>query len=155
MSTMTSSSQDNPAPADDDAVLPAICVLAFNANDPCGAGGLAADIAAVASVGGHPAPVVTGAYIRDSAEIHVFRRDELMIEPRGCERPAIAPGKDAVGDEVQVVEATEQGAGSGDLLRDQKRGEIGADGAATHPPGQHLLAGYRKRGHPPLHSRAG
>ena len=70
MSTMTFTLQDNPAPADDDAVLPAICVLAFNANDPCGAGGLAADIAAVASVGGHPAPVVTGAYIRDSAEIH-------------------------------------------------------------------------------------
>ena len=70
MSTMTFTPQDNPAPADDDAMLPAICVLAFNANDPCGAGGLAADIAAVASVGGHPAPVVTGAYIRDSVEIH-------------------------------------------------------------------------------------
>ena len=72
MSTMTFSSQNSPAMAapDDDAAPPAICVLAFNANDPSGAGGLAADIAAVASVGGHPVPVVTGAYIRDSAEIH-------------------------------------------------------------------------------------
>lgn len=55
---------------DDESAPPAICVMAFNANDPSGAGGLAADIAAVASVGGHPVPVVTGAYTRDSAEIH-------------------------------------------------------------------------------------
>ena len=41
-------------------------------------GATPADIVAVASVGGHPVPVVTGAYARDSAEIHVFRRDELM-----------------------------------------------------------------------------
>jgi len=58
------------AAQDDESTLPAICVMAFNANDPCGAGGLAADIVAVASVGGHPVPVVTGAYARDSAEIH-------------------------------------------------------------------------------------
>jgi hydroxymethylpyrimidine/phosphomethylpyrimidine kinase len=43
-------------------------VLVFNASDPSGAGGLAADVAAVASVGAHPLPVVTGAYIRDTAE---------------------------------------------------------------------------------------
>ncbi|MBS0468081.1 MAG: bifunctional hydroxymethylpyrimidine kinase/phosphomethylpyrimidine kinase [Proteobacteria bacterium] len=72
MNSITSSSQDSPATAasDDEPDLPAICVLVFNANDPSGAGGLAADITAVASVGGHPAPVVTGAYVRDSAEIH-------------------------------------------------------------------------------------
>ncbi|MBS0506436.1 MAG: bifunctional hydroxymethylpyrimidine kinase/phosphomethylpyrimidine kinase [Proteobacteria bacterium] len=72
MSTITFSSQDGPTltVSDDDRVLPAVCVLAFNANDASGAGGLAADVAAVASVGGHPLPVVTGAYIRDSAEIH-------------------------------------------------------------------------------------
>lgn len=45
------------------------CVLTFNANDPSGAGGLAADITAIASVGAHALPVVTGAYMRDSAEI--------------------------------------------------------------------------------------
>lgn len=46
------------------------CVLTFNANDPSGAAGLAADIAAIASVGAHALPVVTGAYTRDTAEIH-------------------------------------------------------------------------------------
>ena len=72
MQSNTSSPPDSPDLAldDDQALLPAICVMLFNANDPCGAGGLGADIAAVASVGGHPVPVVTGAYARDSAEIH-------------------------------------------------------------------------------------
>jgi hydroxymethylpyrimidine/phosphomethylpyrimidine kinase len=54
--------------ADDDAGNPA-CVIVFNASDPSGAGGLAADITAIASVGAHALPVVTGAYARDSAEI--------------------------------------------------------------------------------------
>ncbi|MBY0409259.1 MAG: bifunctional hydroxymethylpyrimidine kinase/phosphomethylpyrimidine kinase, partial [Burkholderiaceae bacterium] len=47
----------------------AACVLVFNANDPSGAGGLTADITAIASVGGHPLAVVTGAYVRDTTEI--------------------------------------------------------------------------------------
>ena len=34
------------------------CVLVFNASDPSGAGGLAADITAIASVGAHPLPIV-------------------------------------------------------------------------------------------------
>ena len=48
---------------DDDAeeASPA-CVLVFNASDPSGAGGLTADITTIASVGGHPIAVVTGAY---------------------------------------------------------------------------------------------
>ena len=45
------------------------CVMVFNASDPTGAGGLSADITAVACVGGHALPVVTGAYTRDTAEI--------------------------------------------------------------------------------------
>ncbi|MET0311188.1 MAG: bifunctional hydroxymethylpyrimidine kinase/phosphomethylpyrimidine kinase, partial [Burkholderiaceae bacterium] len=45
------------------------CVLSFNASDPSGAGGLAADVTAIASVGAHALPVVTGAYARDTAEI--------------------------------------------------------------------------------------
>ena len=45
------------------------CVLVFNASDPSGAGGLAADISAIASVGAHALPVVTGAYARDTGEI--------------------------------------------------------------------------------------
>ena len=45
------------------------CVMTFNASDPSGAGGLTADITAIASAGGHPLAVVTGAYVRDTAEI--------------------------------------------------------------------------------------
>ena len=45
------------------------CILTFNANDPSGAGGLSADISAIASAGAHVLPVVTGAYVRDTAEI--------------------------------------------------------------------------------------
>jgi hydroxymethylpyrimidine/phosphomethylpyrimidine kinase len=45
------------------------CVMTFNANDPSGAGGLTADIAAIVSAGAHVLAVVTGAYVRDTAEI--------------------------------------------------------------------------------------
>jgi len=45
------------------------CVLVFNASDPSGAGGLGSDALAMASVGAHMLPVVTGAYARDTAEI--------------------------------------------------------------------------------------
>lgn len=53
---------------EDDAASPA-CVMTFNANDASGAGGLSADIAAIASAGAHALAVVTGAYVRDTAEI--------------------------------------------------------------------------------------
>lgn len=58
------------------------CVLAFNANDPSGAGGLAADITAMASVGAHALAVVTGAYARDTAEIfdHFAFDEEAVAE---------------------------------------------------------------------------
>jgi hydroxymethylpyrimidine/phosphomethylpyrimidine kinase len=57
-------------------------VLVFNASDPTGAGGLAADIAAIASVGAHPLPVVTGAYARDTSAIvdHFSMDDESIAE---------------------------------------------------------------------------
>ena len=45
------------------------CVIVFNASDPSGAGGIAADVSAIASVGAHALPVLTGAYARDTAEI--------------------------------------------------------------------------------------
>lgn len=45
------------------------CVLVFNANDPSGAGGLAADMLAIASVGAHALPICTGTYARDTAAI--------------------------------------------------------------------------------------
>lgn len=43
--------------------------MTFNANDPSGAGGLTADIASITSAGAHALAVVTGAYVRDTAEI--------------------------------------------------------------------------------------
>jgi len=70
--------------ADDDAGNPA-CVIVFNASDPSGAGGLAADITAIASVGAHALPVVTGAYARDSAEIYdhfAFEEDVVAEQAR-------------------------------------------------------------------------
>ena len=57
-----------PEDLDEDDSGPA-CVMVFNASDPSGAGGLAADISAIASVGGHALPIVTGAYARDTAQI--------------------------------------------------------------------------------------
>ena len=58
------------------------CVMAFNANDPSGAGGLAADVSAIVSVGAHALPIVTGAYARDTAEIfdHFSLDDEAVTE---------------------------------------------------------------------------
>jgi hydroxymethylpyrimidine/phosphomethylpyrimidine kinase len=61
------SDSDGVTQADDDA-NPA-CVLVFNASDPSGASGIAADVTAIASVGAHALPVVTGAYARDTAEV--------------------------------------------------------------------------------------
>jgi hydroxymethylpyrimidine/phosphomethylpyrimidine kinase len=57
-----------PTEGEDDDTNPA-CVMVFNASDPSGAGGLAADVTAIASVGAHALPVVTGAYARDTAEV--------------------------------------------------------------------------------------
>lgn len=70
--------------AADDAGNPA-CVIVFNASDPSGAGGLAADVTAIASVGAHALPVVTGAYARDSAEIYdhfAFEEDVVAEQAR-------------------------------------------------------------------------
>lgn len=58
------------------------CVLVFNSNDPSGAGGLAADVNAIASVGAHAMPVMAGAYARDTSRIFDFFTldDEAMAE---------------------------------------------------------------------------
>ena len=58
------------------------CVLVFNANDPSGAGGISADVTAIASVGAHALAVVTGAYARDTAEIfdHFAFDEETVAE---------------------------------------------------------------------------
>ncbi len=78
----TAMAQENellPDSPEDDA--PA-CVLIFNASDPSGAGGLSGDALAVASVGAHALPVVTGAYMRDTAEIfdHAAFDEEAVAE---------------------------------------------------------------------------
>ncbi len=59
-----------------------VCVMTFNASDPSGAAGLTADITAIASAGGHPLAVVTGAYVRDTSEIlgHVAFDEEAVTE---------------------------------------------------------------------------
>ena len=59
-----------------------LCVMTFNASDPSGAGGLTADITAIASAGGHALAVVTGAYVRDTAEIfdHICFDEEAVGE---------------------------------------------------------------------------
>lgn len=77
----------SPIPADtggadtDDDATPA-CVIVFNANDPSGAGGIAADVTAIASVGAHALAIVTGAYARDTAEIfdHFVFDEEAVAE---------------------------------------------------------------------------
>jgi hydroxymethylpyrimidine/phosphomethylpyrimidine kinase len=58
------------------------CVLVFNANDPSGAGGIAGDVTAIASVGAHALPIMTGAYARDTAEIfdHFSLDEEAVAE---------------------------------------------------------------------------
>jgi hydroxymethylpyrimidine/phosphomethylpyrimidine kinase len=71
----------SPAEFDSDSALPS-CVLVFNANDPSGAGGLSSDITAIASVGAYALPVITGAYIRDTAHIfeHFAFDEEVVAE---------------------------------------------------------------------------
>jgi hydroxymethylpyrimidine/phosphomethylpyrimidine kinase len=58
------------------------CVLVFNASDPSGAGGLSGDALTIASVGGHMLPVVTGTYVRDTAEVfdHFAFDEEAVAE---------------------------------------------------------------------------
>lgn len=77
----SSPDSDREPDAEDGAGAPA-CVLVFNANDPSGAGGLAADAVAIASVGAHALTVVTGTYARDSADIfeHFALDEEAVAE---------------------------------------------------------------------------
>ena len=58
------------------------CVLVFNANDPSGAGGVAADALCCASVGAHALPVLTGSLVRDTAEVfdHIAFDEEAVAE---------------------------------------------------------------------------
>ena len=70
---------DNPLDTDD--AVPA-CILVFNASDPSGAGGVTGDALTIASVGSHPLPIVTGVYVRDTAEIfdHIALDEDAVAE---------------------------------------------------------------------------
>jgi hydroxymethylpyrimidine/phosphomethylpyrimidine kinase len=75
LSHMTTSLPPSDAPdlaadSEDDASI--ACVLVFNASDPSGASGISADILAIASVGAHALPVLTGAYAKDTAQVFDF-----------------------------------------------------------------------------------
>ena len=68
----------------EEATQPA-CIMCFNANDPSGASGLAADIATVAAIGGHALPIVTSIWMRDTAEIfdhHSLEPDTVVAQAR-------------------------------------------------------------------------
>jgi len=78
--SMTMAHETDNSPDSEDAV-PA-CILVFNASDPSGAGGVTGDALTIASVGSHPLPIVTGVYIRDTAEIfdHIALDEETVAE---------------------------------------------------------------------------
>ena len=67
---------------DDDTPDVPPCVMSFNAGDASGAAGLAADVAALVSVGAHALPVTCGAYARDTADIfdHFALEEEAVAE---------------------------------------------------------------------------
>lgn len=81
MTQTLTNTPETPLGAAEEQATPA-CVMAFNACDPSGAGGLTADIATIASVGGHAVAVVTGAYVRDTSAIfdHYSFDDEAVAE---------------------------------------------------------------------------
>lgn len=66
---------------DSEDAVPA-CILVFNASDPSGAGGVTGDALTIASVGSHPLPIVTGVYVRDTAEIfdHIALDEDAVAE---------------------------------------------------------------------------
>jgi hydroxymethylpyrimidine/phosphomethylpyrimidine kinase len=78
--SMTMAHETDNTPDSEDAV-PA-CILVFNASDPSGAGGVTGDALTIASVGSHPLPIVTGVYVRDTAEIfdHIALDEEAVAE---------------------------------------------------------------------------
>ncbi|MBX3610712.1 MAG: bifunctional hydroxymethylpyrimidine kinase/phosphomethylpyrimidine kinase [Hydrogenophaga sp.] len=62
------------------------CVLTFNTNDPSGAGGLSADLTAMASASAHVLSVVTGTYVRDTTAIrdHIAFDEEAVSDQARC-----------------------------------------------------------------------
>ncbi len=57
------------------------CVMSFNANDPSGAAGLAADVAAMASASCHVLPVLTAVRVGDTRGVqHASAIDDELVE---------------------------------------------------------------------------
>ncbi len=77
----TTMAHENDNSLDSDDAVPA-CILVFNASDPSGAGGVTGDALTIASVGSHPLPIVTGVYVRDTAETfdHIALDEEAVAE---------------------------------------------------------------------------
>jgi len=81
-------SPDSPPTVElDDAQEPAspACVMSFNASDPSGASGVAADVATIAAMGAHALPVVTAIVMRDTAEVfdqHAIDTDAVVEQAR-------------------------------------------------------------------------
>jgi hydroxymethylpyrimidine/phosphomethylpyrimidine kinase len=74
------SSTSIPATEEEASDLP-VCVMSFNCADPSGCGGLAADVMAIASSGGHALPVTTGVLVRDTSSIfELIELDAEVIE---------------------------------------------------------------------------
>ncbi len=78
---MTHSSELPSAPLSSSDTQGLPCVMTFNANDPSGAGGLAADIAAMASASCHVLPVLTAVLVGDTRRVqHQVAIDEETVE---------------------------------------------------------------------------
>lgn len=60
--------------------------MAFNANDPSGAGGLSADLTAMSSASAHVLPVVAGTYVRDTSAVqdHIAFDEEAVTDQARC-----------------------------------------------------------------------
>ncbi len=89
---------DDPSSELEDTDATLACVMAFNASDPSGTGGLTADITAIASAGGHPLAVVTGAYVRDTVEIF----DHFAFDEEAVADQARAALEDITVDAIKV-----------------------------------------------------
>ncbi|AOU99044.1 hydroxymethylpyrimidine/phosphomethylpyrimidine kinase [Acidihalobacter yilgarnensis] len=98
--------------------LPPI-VLCIAGIDPTGGAGLAADIATVLSLGGHPAPVVTAVTVQDTRRVHDYHAlpATLIVEQARAILDDMPVGAIKLGmlGEVDIIEAVHT------LLRDHPR----------------------------------
>lgn len=98
---------------------PPTTILCIAGGDPTGGAGLAADITAILSLGGHPAPVITAVTVQDTRRVHDYHPlpATLVIEQARAILDDIPVGAVKIGmlGEVETVEAVHT------LLRDHPR----------------------------------